>query len=118
MTMTNTKEPTKKSGRPRKRVLTPPAPVVEDGKAAVVPNTVEETKYSKRPIMSGNTEKITITVSEDGSSRHIDCGGLTIYETMMTVKGVYAFLFNELKKESGLNGVEEGTADTSGGSNT
>jgi hypothetical protein len=73
--------------------------------------------YSKRPIMSGNNDKITITVAQDGR-RHIDCGGLNLMDVLTVLTGVHQFLYAEMTKGLKLNGTEEGTANAPSGGNS
>jgi hypothetical protein len=76
-----------------------------------------DAKYSKRPIMSGKNDKITITIAEDGR-RHIDCGGLTLVEVLTVLTGCHKFLYAEMTKGFDLNGTTEGTADAASGGNS
>lgn len=99
---------TKKRGRP---------PKVEGAEVVEAEPVPEEERFAKRPIMSNINDKITITVDKDGK-KHIDCGGLTPFDVCMILKGCHQYLFNTINKELGLNGSEEGTADTPGGSDT
>jgi hypothetical protein len=73
--------------------------------------------YSKRPIMSGHNDKITITVAQDGR-RHIDCGGLNLMDVLTVLTGVHQFLYAEMTKGLKLNGTEEGTANAPSGGNS
>jgi hypothetical protein len=73
--------------------------------------------YSKRPIMSGNNDKITITVAQDGR-RHIDCGGLSLMDVLTVLTGVHKYLYSEMTKGLTLNGTEEGTTDAASGGNS
>jgi hypothetical protein len=102
---------TKKRGRPQKAVE-------PDFSEAVEAEPVTETeRFDKRPIVSNVNDKVVITVSRDGR-KHIDCGGFTLWDVMMILKGCHGYIINELQKAASLNGSEEGTADTTGGSNT
>jgi hypothetical protein len=78
------------------------------------PETKPNENYSKKPIMSGRNDKITITVSEDGR-RHIDCGGFTIVEAFAIVSGVAQYMYAEMAKGLNLNGTKEGTTDAPSG---
>jgi hypothetical protein len=106
--MTNTKS---KRGRPPKEKQIEGEVMAPE---AVNPNP---DNYTKRPIMSGINDKITITVSQDGR-RHIDCGGLNLVDVLTVLTGVHKFLYAEMTKGLNLNGTQEGTPNASSGDNS
>ena len=101
---------TKKRGRP-------PKSLVEEAVEAPVAETPNPGTFSKRAVLSGDVDAITITVAKDGR-KHIDCGGFSIFDTCMILKTSYEYMFNTIKKEASLNGTEEGTANPVSGSDT
>jgi hypothetical protein len=61
--------------------------------------------------------KLMVDPRPDGKSS-IDLGGISIPDGIMVLKGFHQYLCNEFQKRVALtNGSQEGTADTTGGSN-
>lgn len=105
--MTNTP---KKRGRPRKTT-----PVIE---GEVLESKVEEPKLAKRPSTDAKAKKIVITISPDGP-RHIEGGGLTVFELWEVFNGCAMYLRKQVEEE--MKKYEEanpGTPDTAGRSDT
>jgi hypothetical protein len=102
----------KKRGRPPKE-----KPLEGEVMASEAVANPDPENYSKRPIMSGNNDKITITVAQDGR-RHIDCGGLSLMDVLTVLTGVHKYLYSEMTKGLTLNGTEEGTTDAASGGNS
>lgn len=110
-------EPIKKRGRPRK---TKPVvnPVVEGELPKEIEEKADDAKMAKRPSTDAKAIKVVITISPDGP-RHIEGGGLNVFELWEVFSGCAAYLRKQVEEE--MKKYEEanpGTPDTAGGSDT
>jgi hypothetical protein len=127
-----TKKVTSKTRRfPAKKALPAPAEektilpkrMSQDEIKAAVKEAVDAevvTEEYVEPTKPEDMKVITLNVDPNPKGKStIDLGGISIPDAILVLKGFHSYLLNEFVKRMALvNGSQEGTADTAGGSNT
>jgi hypothetical protein len=87
-------------------------------KEAVDAEVVTEEYVPETPAADMKTITLTVDPNPKGKST-IDLGGVSIPDAIFVIKGFHSYLVNEFNKRVALvNGNQEGSADSTSGSNT